>query len=179
MTDTLDSLDTLLVHELRDLYSAETQLTEALPNMSRAASHDDLKATFDEHLEETRGQVERLRQIFDQLGESPEGERCEAMEGLVQEGEEVIEMNGEAHIKDAALIAAAQRVEHYEIAGYGTAQTYADELGLSEPKRLLDETLSEEKSADKKLGKLATGGWLSSGINEGARKEPATRETTR
>ena len=187
MTNALNSLNSLFLYELRDLYSAETQLVDALPNMARAASHEDLKAAFNEHLEETRGQVDRLRQIFDQLGESPEGERCEAMEGLVQEGEEIINQDGNAHIKDAALIAAAQRVEHYEIAGYGTARTYASELGLNEAKRLLDDTLSEEKAADKTLNKLATGGWLSSGINDEARDsaretEPsrgASHETTR
>ena len=187
MTNALNSLNSLFLYELRDLYSAETQLVDALPNMARAASHEDLKTAFNEHLEETRGQVDRLRQIFDQLGESPEGERCEAMEGLVHEGEEIINQDGNAHIKDAALIAGAQRVEHYEIAGYGTARTYASELGLNEAKRLLDDTLSEEKAADKTLNKLATGGWLSSGINDEARgsareMEPprgASHETTR
>ena len=130
-----------------------------------------MKDAFNEHLEETRGQIDRLQRIFDQLGESPEGERCEAMEGLVREGEETIQANGDTTIKDAALIAAAQRVEHYEMAGYGAAETYADELGLSDAKSLLSETLSEEKSADKKLNKIATGGWLSSGINREARKQ--------
>ena len=135
MTNALNSLNSLFLYELRDLYSAETQLVDALPSMARAASHEDLKAAFNEHLEETRGQVDRLRQIFDQLGESPEGECCEAMEGLVQEGEEIVNQDGNAHIKDAALIAAAQRVEHYEVAGYGTARTYASELGLTPPGR--------------------------------------------
>lgn len=172
----LTSLNTLLLHELRDLYSAETQLVEALPKMAQAASHEDLKAAFNEHLEETRGQVERLRRIFDHLGEGPEGAHCNAMEGLIEEGEEIIQESGEAHVKDAALIAAAQRVEHYEMAGYGAAQTYAKELGHRNAASLLSETLSEEKEADKKLNKLATGGWLSSGINEEAREETEKQE---
>lgn len=166
----LTSLDTLFLHELQDLYSAETQLVNALPQMAQAAAHDDLQAAFNEHLEETRGQVERLEQIFDQIGENPEGEHCEAMEGLIEEGEEMIQKEGEDHVKDAALIAAAQRVEHYEIAGYGAARTYAKELGHSDAASLLEETLSEEKAADKKLNKLATGGYLSSGINKEARE---------
>lgn len=174
-TTVLNSLDTLFVHELRDLYSAETQLLEALPKMSQAASHQELKDAFENHLEQTRGQVERLRDIFDRLGESPEGEHCEAMEGLVEEGEEIIEQQGDAIVKDAALIAAAQRAEHYEISGYGTARTYANELGMSEAADLLDETLSEEKNTDEQLTKLATGGWLSSGINEEARQQRQQR----
>lgn len=171
----LSSLNNLLLHELRDLYSAETQLTDALPQMAQAASHDDLKAAFNEHLEETRGHVDRLERVFDQLGERPEGVHCEAMEGLIEEGEELIQEGGEDNVKDAALIAAAQRVEHYEIAGYGVARNYARQLDLSEVSDLVDETLGEEKAADKKLNKLATGGWLSEGINEEAREKAATR----
>lgn len=171
MPTTLNSLDDLLLHELRDLYSAETQLIETLPKMAQAASHSDLKDAFDEHLEETRGQVDRLRKAFDQLGKSPEGERCQAMEGLVKEGQETIQANGDATLKDAALIASAQRIEHYEIAGYGAAYNYAKQLGLSDIESLLSDTLSEEKSADKKLNKLATGGWITSGINKEARKQ--------
>lgn len=167
----LTSLNSLLLHELRDLYSAETQLLAALPKMAQAASHDDLKAAFHEHMEETRGQIHRLRKIFERLGEYPEGEHCNAMEGLVEEGEEIIEEEGEAHVKDAALIAAAQRVEHYEMAGYGAAHTYANELGHRDAASPLEDTLSEEKAADKKLNKLATGGWLSRWINKEAREE--------
>lgn len=166
----LSSFNELLLSEMRDLYSAETQLVDALPKMARAATHEELKDAFNEHLEETREHVERLRRAFDHLGEHPEGEHCDAMEGLIEEGEEIVESGGESNVKDAALIAAAQRVEHYEISGYGTARTYADELDLSEVKDLLDDTLSEEKSADKKLNKLATGGWLTEGINEEARQ---------
>jgi ferritin-like metal-binding protein YciE len=158
---------------MRDLYSAETQLEEALPKMAEAASHDELREAFEEHLQETRDQVKRLRHIFDTLNETPEGEHCDAMAGLIEEGEQQIQEEGEAHVKDAALIAAAQRVEHYEIAGYGSARNYAHQLQESEVADLLDETLAEEKSADKKLNKLATGGWISSGINEEAREEAA------
>ena len=164
----LTSLNSLFLEELRDLYSAETQLTDALPKLADAASRSELKDAFNEHLEETREHVSRLERIFDQLGESPQGEHCEAMEGLLAEGEERIQEDGEADVKDAALIGAAQRTEHYEMAGYGSASTYADRLGMTDAKRLLDETLSEEKSADKKLNKIATGGWLSSGVNKEA-----------
>ena len=169
----LTSLKNLLIEELRDLYSAETQLTEALPSLADAASRSELKEAFNEHLEETREHVERLEEIFDQLGESPEGEHCDAMEGLIAEGEERIQEDGDSDVKDAALIAAAQRTEHYEMAGYGSARTYADELGLSDVRSLLDETLSEEKKADKLLNKIATGGWLSSGVNREAQKTTA------
>jgi ferritin-like metal-binding protein YciE len=167
----LTSLKALLLQELRDLYSAETQLVEALPKMGQAASRDDLEAAFTDHLEETRGHVERLKLVFDDLNERPEGGFCNAMEGLIEEGEEIIQESGEAHVKDAALIAAAQRVEHYEIAGYGTASTYAEELGYQNVAGLLNDTLDEERAADEELNKLATGGWLSSGINKEAQEE--------
>ncbi len=170
MPTTLTSLDDLLLHELRDLYSAETQLTEALPLMIGAATHDDLKTAFNDHLEETRGHIDRLRRALDHLGQTPEGEHCEAMEGLIKEAQETINQRGEPNVKDAALIASAQRVEHYEIAGYGSAHTYAKQLGRSEIASLLNDTLDEEKAADKKLNKLATGGWLSSGINKEAKE---------
>ena len=169
----LTSLKNLLIEELRDLYSAETQLTEALPSLANAASRSELKEAFNEHLEETREHVERLEEIFDQLGESPQGEHCDAMEGLIAEGEERIQEDGDSDVKDAALIAAAQRTEHYEMAGYGSARTYAAELDLSDVRSLLDETLSEEKKADKLLNKIATGGWLSSGVNREAQKTTA------
>lgn len=171
----LTSLNNLLLHELRDLYSAETQLVEALPKMAQAASHEDLKAAFNDHLAETRDQINRLDHIFSHMGERAEGEHCNAMEGLIEEGEEIIQESGEAHVKDAALIAAAQRVEHYEMAGYGAAHTYAKELEHRNVASLLDDTLSEEKAADKELNKLATGGWLSSGINKEAREETSEK----
>ena len=164
----LSSPRTLFLSELRDLYSAETQLLDALPKMAQAATNAELRAAFQEHLEETRGQVERLQRIFDSLGENPKGEHCDAMAGLIKEGEEVIQAQGDADVKDAALIAAAQRVEHYEIAGYGTVSTFADLLDLDKEKRLLQEILDEEAAADKKLTKIATGGLFTSGINKEA-----------
>lgn len=164
------TLNNLLVHELRDLFSAENQLLDALPSMARAASNKELKEAFNDHLQETREQVNRLQSIFDRLKEKPGGEHCEAMEGLVEEGNDIIEAQGEPHVKDAALIAAAQRVEHYEIAGYGTAHAFAEIIGDSDSAQLLKETLQEEKAADKKLNKLATGSWLASGVNQEAPK---------
>lgn len=169
-TAALRSLDGLLLHELRDLYDAERQLTRALPKMADAASHEDLKNAFREHLDETKEHVNRLEQIFDKMDKRQEGKHCEAMEGIIKEGEEIVEEQGEETIKDAALIAAAQRAEHYEISGYGSAATYAGELGMDDVEDLLAETLSEEKAADKKLNKIATGGWLFTGINQEARQ---------
>lgn len=151
----LDSLHDLYVEELRDLYNAENQLLKALPRMAKAASHPDLKAAFTEHLEVTRGQVERLAGIFEELGEKPTGKKCKAMEGLVAEGKEVMDEDGEPAVKDAALIAAAQRVEHYEMAGYGCVRTFATLLGYEDAAALLQETLDEEGEADKKLTELA------------------------
>jgi ferritin-like metal-binding protein YciE len=165
----LQSLNDLFVEQLQDLYSAEMQLVEALPKMAAAASHDELKQAFEHHLEETRGHVERLREVFGQLGQSPGGETCEAMKGLIAEGEEAVQAQGDPAVKDAALIAAAQRVEHYEIAGYGTVRTFADQLDLGDAKDLLDQTLDEESTADKLLTKIATGGMLKTGVNERAK----------
>ena len=164
----LNSLKDLYVEQLRDLHSAETQLVEALPKMAQAASSADLKKAFQSHLDETRTQKQRLEQIFSEIGTSPQGETCKAMEGLIKEGEQVIQANGDPKVKDAALIAAAQRVEHYEMAGYGTVRTYANELGFSNAKSLLQRTLDEEGNADKKLNSLAEGSVFSSGINEKA-----------
>lgn len=164
----LDSLHSLFVHELKDLYSAETQLLEALPKMERAATHGTLKAAFREHLEETRGHVERLEQICNELGISPAGEHCEAMEGLITEGEELINAPGDPDTRDAALISAAQRVEHYEIAAYGTARTFAKRLDFGDAAKLLDKTLDEESAADSKLTKIATGGIFTNGVNKAA-----------
>jgi ferritin-like metal-binding protein YciE len=151
----LDSLHDLYVNELKDLYNAENQLLKALPKMAKAASSPELQAAFTEHLEVTRGQVERLETIFADLGVSPKGKKCVAMEGLVEEGKEVIEEDGEPAVIDAALIAAAQKVEHYEMAGYGCARTFAQLLGYDEAVTLLQETLDEEGEADKKLTELA------------------------
>jgi ferritin-like metal-binding protein YciE len=164
----LDSLEDVFVHELNDLYSAEDQLVEALPKMAQAASSDQLKQAFEHHLEETRDHRDRIQEIFGQLGKRRSGADCKAMKGLIAEGAEVIKTKGDATARDAALIAAAQRVEHYEIAAYGTAKTLAGELDLSEAKDLLDQTLYEESNADKLLTKIATGGMLKTGINQRA-----------
>src|ERR1700722_6276926 len=151
----LETMKELLLDELQDLYSAETQITKALPKMVKASSSPDLKQAFDSHLQETEGHVQRLEKIFKHLKESPKGKTCEGMKGLLKEGEERIKEGGEPEVVDAGLISAAQRVEHYEIAAYGSARTYAELLGESEIVRLLEKTLEEEKAADQKLTKVA------------------------
>jgi ferritin-like metal-binding protein YciE len=164
----LNSLEDVFQHELADLYSAEQQLVQALPQMANAASTDELRKAFEHHLEETRGHVTRLDEIIGTIGKGIPSETCEAMQGLIKEGEEIIQSQGDTAAKDAALIAAAQRVEHYEIAAYGTARTLAGELGYDDAKDLLDQTLDEESDADKLLTKIATGGLMASGINKEA-----------
>ena len=164
----LTTLHDLFVEQLQDLYSAETQLVEALPKMASAASHEELRDAFEQHLAETKTHVTRIEEIFSQIGTSFSGERCEGMAGLIKEGDEVLSMTGDPSVIDAALIAAAQRVEHYEIAGYGTVKTLADHLDLSDAKDLLDDTLDEEAKADELLTKIATGGMFKTGINERA-----------
>ena len=151
----LDSLHDLFVDELKDLYSAENQLLKAIPKMAKKATSEELKAAFTEHLEVTQTQVERLEKIFEELDESPKGKKCKAMEGLVEEGAEVIKETGDPAVIDAALIACAQRVEHYEMAGYGCVRTFARLLGYEDAESLLQETLDEEAEADKKLTELA------------------------
>ncbi len=151
----LDSLQDLYLNELKDLYNAENQLLKALPRMAKAATAPELKAAFTEHLEVTRKQVERLEQIFAELGANPKGKKCKAMEGLIEEGKEILGEDGAPSVIDAALIAAAQRVEHYEMAGYGCVRTFANLLGYEEAAALLQETLDEEGEADKKLTELA------------------------
>lgn len=148
------ALKELYIDELRDLYNAENQLTKALPKMAKAATSDELRAGFEEHLEQTKGHVERLDEIFKELGEKPTGKKCKGMEGLVEEGEEMIEEQ-EGDALDAGLISAAQRVEHYEIAAYGSVRTYANLLGEEDAAELLEQTLTEEKQTDQKLTKLA------------------------
>ena len=162
----MKSLQDLLVDQLKDLYSAENQLVKALPKMAKAASNPDLKAGFEEHLEQTRGQVTRIEQICEQLEVTPKGKKCVAMEGLVEEGKELLAGDAEPGVRDAGLIAAAQKVEHYEIAGYGSARTWAEQLGLDEAVRLLQETLNEEKATDEKLTRLAL-----EAVNEEAEEE--------
>jgi ferritin-like metal-binding protein YciE len=166
----LQSLDDVLMEQLADLHSAETQLVAALPRVAGAASTQELRTALQEHLEETRGHVRRLEEAFSQLGTSIPDEHCKGMEGLLKEGEQIMSADGDPAAKDAALIAAAQRVEHYEIAGYGTARTLADQLGHDEIKRLMNETLDEESAADETLTKIATGGRFSSGVNEAAQR---------
>jgi len=151
----IDSLRELYVDELKDLYSAEKQILQALPKMVKKASDAKLKAAFQEHLEVTQKQLERLDQVFEQIGKSPRGKKCKAMEGLIEEGKETMQEDMEAEVMDAALIAAAQRIEHYEIAGYGTVRTYAQLLGEDKQAKLLQQTLNEEGDADKKLTQLA------------------------
>jgi len=152
---TLDNLCNLLELQLRDLYSAEEQLIDALPKMAEAASTTELKTAFNSHLGETRRHRERLERCFKLLGKDVQSESCDAMEGLISEGNEIISMDGDPDVKDAALIAAAQRVEHYEIAGYGCARTFARRLGKQQVAELLQETLDEEGNADKMLTDIA------------------------
>ena len=166
----LNSLKDVFVGQLEDLYSAEQQLLKALPEMAGAATSPDLRQAFTDHLEETRHHVRRLEEVFVEAGVTRSAEHCEAMEGLIKEGEEVLSMQGDPTVIDAALIAAAQRVEHYEIAAYGTVKTLADQLDLGDAKGLLDDTLDEEGKADKLLTKIATGGLLGSGVNEAAKR---------
>jgi ferritin-like metal-binding protein YciE len=152
---TLETLNDLYIAQLKDLYSAENQLLKALPKMEKAASTPELKSAFAKHLKETEGQVQRLETIFETLDARPGGHKCKAMEGLIEEGEEMIKEKGDPDVIDAGLIAAAQRVEHYEIAGYGCVRTYAQELGNQEHLRLLQATLDEEGATDKNLTELA------------------------
>jgi ferritin-like metal-binding protein YciE len=151
----LETLRELLIDELRDLYSAETQITKALPKLVKASSTPALQEAFESHLEETKNHVTRLEQIFESFNESPKGKTCEGMKGLLKEGDERVSDGGESEVLDAGLIADAQRVEHYEIAAYGSARTYAELLGENEAVRLLSETLEEEKQADAKLSQVA------------------------
>lgn len=165
----LMTLKDLYLEQLRDLYDAEQQLVQTLPRMETAATHEELKKGFREHLDQTREHVRRLDEIFRELGEGSGGEVCKAMLGLVQEGNDVMEEQAEPHVRDAALIAVAQRVEHYEMAGYGAVRTYARHLYYENHARMLQQTLDEEGATDKKLTKLAEGSWLNTGINEEAK----------
>ena len=140
----------------QDLYDAEKRLTQALPKVAEAVSSPQLQSTIREHLAETETHLDRLERIYRMIGKEPAGHTCEAMKGLIKEGEEVIDADGDPAVKDAALIGAAQRVEHYEIAGYGTARTFAERLGHDEAAQLLQQTLDEEKDADRKLTEVAT-----------------------
>ena len=180
----INSLQDLYLDELRDLYDAENQLIKALPKMAEEATSEELREGFEEHLEQTRNHAQRIEQIFERLGEKPRGKKCKGMEGVIKEGSEVLSEDMDEDTKDAAIIGAAQRVEHYEIAGYGTARTHADLLGLDEDARLLEETLEEEKETDQKLTSLAEninvqaeqGSEESEGTTRSRRSTPARRK---
>jgi ferritin-like metal-binding protein YciE len=159
----LDSLEKLFIEELKDVYNAEKQILRALPRMAKSAVSPDLRQAFTNHLRETEGQVKRLERIFQELGHAPRGKKCKGMEGLLEEGKEILEEDGEPAVIDAALISAAQRVEHYEIAAYGCLRSYAQLLGYSAAEQLLQQTLAEEEAADQKLSQLGE-----SGINQAA-----------
>lgn len=151
----IKTMDDLFLAQIKDLYDAEKQLVKALPKMAKAASSQKLRQGFQEHLEQTKGHVSRLEQIFDQLGEKASGTKCEGMAGLINEGEEIVDEIEQSPLRDAGLIGAAQRVEHYEIAAYGTVKTFARMLGRSQAVTLLEQTLNEEKQTDQKLTQLA------------------------
>ncbi len=150
-----NSLEDLFLEQIGDLYDAEQRLTQALPKMAEAAHSPALKKAFQSHLRETKGHVTRLERVFKQFGKTPERETCAAMKGLISEGEDMIHATGDPHVKDAALIAAAQRVEHYEMAGYGTVRAFAEELGRNDVASELQKTLDEEGNADKILTQIA------------------------
>ena len=176
-----EGLKELYVDELKDLYNAENQLLKALPKMAKAASSEELRQGFEEHLEQTRGHVERLEKIFKSLDEIPKGKKCMGMEGLVKEGSEVMSEDFEGALMDAALIGAAQRVEHYEIAAYGTVSEFAKLLSENEHVSLLEETLQEEKDTDEKLTSLAKeiNPQANKEMQKGARKPTTSRKSTR
>ena len=155
MSEKFETLDDLFLNQLEDVYDAEKRLTSALPKMKEAATASELQAAFDSHLKETEGHVARLEQVFQTLGKQPERETCDAMKGLISEGEEAINAKAPGDVHDAALIAAAQRVEHYEIAAYGTLRTLANQMGRGELAAPLEKTLEEEKGADAKLTQIA------------------------
>jgi ferritin-like metal-binding protein YciE len=170
-----ESLKKLYVDELKDLYSAETQMVKALPKLAKASSSAELRQGFEEHLRQTSEHVSRLEQIFEMLEEKPTGKKCLGMEGLVKEGAETMQEDYDNAVMDAALIGAAQRVEHYEIAGYGTVRAFAELLGEAEHVSLLEQTLQEEKQTDDKLTQLAE--QINSQAGQVAEEEPEGRQT--
>jgi ferritin-like metal-binding protein YciE len=153
----LDTLKTLYINELRDLYNAENQLVKALPKMAKGASSEELKDAFEKHLKQTKSHVERLEEVFEDLGEKPKGKTCKAMKGLIEEGSEILHEDGEESVIDAGIIVAAQKVEHYEIAGYGSVRTFAQLLGRDRSAELLQTTLDEESETNETLNQLAEG----------------------
>lgn len=172
-----EGLKELYIEELKDLYSAENQLVKALPKLAKAATSPELRSGFEEHLEQTQGHVERLEKIFKALDESPKGKKCAGMEGLVQEGSEVMAEDFEGAVMDAALIGAAQRVEHYEIAAYGTVRELAEILGEPDQASLLQQTLDEEKETDEKLTELAKEINQQANMEEGPEEGEASTKT--
>jgi ferritin-like metal-binding protein YciE len=167
----LDSMQELFLNELKDVLNAEKQLVRALPRMAKAAQSRELQQAFTKHLRETEGHVQRLERIFKALGETPRGKQCKGMAGLVEEGKEIMEEDGAPEVIDAALIAAAQRVEHYEIAAYGCLRTYAQLLGETEADKLLEQTLREEEATDQALTALGEGGINEAAVAAGAESE--------
>jgi ferritin-like metal-binding protein YciE len=163
-----DSLRDVFAEQVNDLRSAEEQLIQALPKLAGAAGSDELRRAFEEHLAQTRGHLDRIDDVISTTGISKSGEVCKGMKGLIEEGDEIVSATGDPMAKDAALIAAAQRVEHYEIAAYGTVATLAGHLDLDDAKDILGQTLDEEESADKLLTKIATGGMFKAGVNQRA-----------
>jgi ferritin-like metal-binding protein YciE len=155
MASKMQTLEDMYMDLLKDLYSAEKQLVKALPKMAKAADASDLQKAFQDHLRQTEGHVERIERIFSELGGSPRGKKCVGMEGLIAEGSELMKEDAEPEVLDAGLIAAAQKVEHYEIAGYGTARTWAERIGHENAARLLQQTLDEESAANEKLTQIA------------------------
>jgi ferritin-like metal-binding protein YciE len=153
----LDNLKTLYINELRDLYNAENQLVKALPKMAKAASSQQLKDAFEKHLEQTKTHVERLEEVFEEINEKPKGRTCKAMKGLIEERSELLHEDGEESVIDAGIIVAAQKVEHYEIAGYGSVRTFAELLGKNKSAELLQTTLNEESETNETLNQLAEG----------------------
>lgn len=151
----IESLEELFVEEIRDLYDAEKQIVKALPKLAKAANSEELRTAFEEHLEQTKKQVERLEQIFELMDEKAKGKPCKGMKGLIQEGDEVAAEEAEESLTDLGLIGAAQKVEHYEMSGYGTARTMAEQIGNTEAAQLLEETLKEEEETDKRLTGIA------------------------
>jgi ferritin-like metal-binding protein YciE len=173
-----NSLHELYLEELKDLYDAENQIIKALPKMIDAASSEELQGALTEHLEVTRGQAKRLEQIFQNMGEKLKAEKCKGMEGLIKEGSDILSEDMDEDVKDAAIISAAQRIEHYEMAGYGTVRTWANLLGETEAEELLQETLNEEKEADEKLNELAEEINVQAESGEGEEEEVEERATT-
>ena len=167
----VESLDQLLQEQLRDIYDAEKQLVKALPKMAKAADSEELGEAINEHLEVTKGHVQRLEQVFEKLGTKAKGKTCAGMKGLIEEGEEVIGQDATSQMKDLGIIAAAQRVEHYEIAAYGTVRTFAERLGNEEVAELLQETLTEEEETDERLTEISESLLDAVGESEGAEEE--------